>query len=248
MEHKEYIRVVPGSRRAVLMIHGIAGTPAHFRDLIPVIPENWSVYNIVLDGHGKTVRDFSRTSMKKWKAQVAAMLEELFARYEHIVLVGHSMGTLFSIEAAIAHPERIDKLFLLAVPTRPQYPPSTFATSLRVSQGNLAPEDTAALAMASATGITLSKNPFAYIGWLPRIVELLVLCRQVRKLLPRLTVPCRTYQSQVDELVSARSIKDLENHPYIHNTVLHNSGHFAYGPEDTRLLQKEFSEFLDSTP
>ncbi len=248
MNHQEYIRIVPGSRKAVLMIHGIAGTPAHFRDLIPVIPADWSVYNILLDGHGKTVRDFSNTSMKKWKAQVAAVLETLFAQYAHIVLVGHSMGTLFSIESAVAHPEKIDGLFLLAVPTRPQYPLSTLATSLRVSQGNISPEDTAALAMASASGIALVKNPFAYIGWLPRMAELLVLCRQVRKLLPQLAVPCRTYQSQVDELVSARSIKDLEGHPYIKNTVLTDSGHFAYGPEDTQLLQKQLQKILENVP
>ena len=66
MDHRAYIRIVEDSDTAVLMIHGIAGSPAHFRDLIPVIPADWSVYNILLDGHGGTVSDFSRTSMKKW--------------------------------------------------------------------------------------------------------------------------------------------------------------------------------------
>ena len=30
MDHSAYERIVPGSKTAVLMIHGIAGTPAHF--------------------------------------------------------------------------------------------------------------------------------------------------------------------------------------------------------------------------
>ena len=68
MDHSEYIRV-NSSETAVLMIHGIAGTPAHFRELIPVIPEDWAVYNILLDGHGKNVEDFGRSSMQKWKDQ-----------------------------------------------------------------------------------------------------------------------------------------------------------------------------------
>ena len=41
MDHKEYVRIVEGSKNAVLMIHGIAGSPAHFRELLPVVPENW---------------------------------------------------------------------------------------------------------------------------------------------------------------------------------------------------------------
>ncbi len=245
MEHREYIRIAPGSKKAVLLIHGIAGSPAHFRDLVPIIPEDWSVYNILLDGHGKTVRDFSNTSMKKWKAQVAATLQDLFARYDRLVLVAHSMGTLFSIQAAIAFPHKIDGLFLLSVPSRPWVRASTVSTCQRVRRGNISPEDTAALAMFGDTSIQLEKNPLSYIGWAPRMVELLAECRRTRKVLPQLAVPCRAYQSHTDELVSLRSAKDLENHPYIQLTILNDSGHFVYGPEDARLLQQDLLEMLD---
>lgn len=248
MNHQEYIRIAPDNRKAVLMIHGIAGSPAHFRDLIPVIPADWSVYNILLDGHGKTVRDFSKTSMKKWKAQVAEHLQNLFCQYDTLVLVAHSMGTLFCIDAAIQHPDKIKALFLLSVPSRPWVRASTVATSLRVSRGNISPDDTAALAMLNDTSIHLEKNLLSYIGWAPRMVELLRECDRVRKLLPKLTVPCKTYQSQVDELVSIRSCKDLEGITCIENTVLTESGHFAYGPEDTRLLQKQLQKILENVP
>lgn len=245
MEHKEFSHIVPGSRKAILMIHGIAGTPAHFRHLIPVIPEDWSVYNILLDGHGKTVRDFGNTSMKKWKSQVALRLDELFAKYDHIVLVGHSMGTLFSIQAAIDHPEKIDALFLLAVPTRPWVRMSTVFTSLRISRGKVRPDDTAALAMMGATSIHLEKNIFKYISWIPRLLELLAECSRTRRLIPQLTVPCQSFQSHIDELVSFRSCKDLENHPCIQNTVLYGSGHFAYSEEDAALLRECFRKVLE---
>jgi len=245
MDHREWIRIVPGSRKAVLMIHGIAGTPAHFRDLIPVIGEDWSVYNILLDGHGKTVRDFGATSMKKWKAQVDARLEELFANYDRIVLVAHSMGTLFSIQAAVKHPDKIDRLFLLAVPTRPWVRASTVATSLRISRGNLRPDDTAAWAMYHATSIQLQPGLLQYAGWVPRLLELLAECRKTRQAIPRLTVPCQTFQSHIDELVSFRSCKDLENHPCIENTVLYGSGHFAYSEDDIALLRERLAKTLD---
>ena len=54
MNHAPYFRKGTG-RNAVLLIHGIAGSPAHFRDLVPVIPEPFSVYNILLDGHSGAV-------------------------------------------------------------------------------------------------------------------------------------------------------------------------------------------------
>ena len=45
IDHSPYTRTGTGPN-AVLMIHGIAGSPGHFRDLVPVIPEAFSVYNI----------------------------------------------------------------------------------------------------------------------------------------------------------------------------------------------------------
>lgn len=242
MEHQEYIRTVPGSDTAVLMIHGIAGSPAHFRDLLPVLPSDWSVYNILLDGHGGEVEDFAAASMKKWKDQVNGTLSQLFCQYRQVVLIAHSMGTLFAIQAAIDHPDKIPLLFLLNVPTRPWVRFSTAMTSVRVARGNISPNDHAALAMKNDTSIELSPDLFKYLTWLPRFVELLKEIRRVRKLLPRLKVPTYTFQSRTDELVSNSSVKDLENHPCIQNTVLYGSGHFAYGEEDARQLQDKLRE------
>lgn len=244
MDHEEYIRYVEGSPLAVLMIHGIAGTPAHFRDLVHLIPEEVSLYNILLDGHSSTVDDFSRSSMEKWKQQAKQMLSQILSHHKKVIIVAHSMGTLFAIQGAVDHPEQVAQLFLLSVPTRPWVRFSTILTSLRVCRGNIAPDDAAAIAMRNDTGIRLERNPIKYIGWVPRLWELLWEIRRVRKLLPRLNVPTQTFQSQVDELVSSRSCKDLCGHPCIQNTVLYHSGHFAYGAEDTALLQNRFRAVL----
>ena len=76
MEHKEYINIHEDSTTAILFIHGIVGTPNHFNDFIPLIPKTFSVYNMLLDGHGKGVKDFSKTSMEKWKIQVDSVVEK----------------------------------------------------------------------------------------------------------------------------------------------------------------------------
>ena len=240
MKHKAYIREGTG-KNAVLMIHGIAGSPDHFRDLVPVIPETWSVYNILLDGHSGTVREFSRSSMEKWKEQVHATLKKLLARHEKVVIVAHSMGTLFAIHSAIQYPNRIPALFLLNVPTRPWVRFSTWITSLKVAFGKL--DDPKAQAMHSDTGIQLTPRLWEYLGWIPRMVELLAECRRIRKVIPMLSVPTQVFQSREDELVALGSCKDLDS-PCIALTVLQDSGHFVYGKEDTFLLQTQLRALL----
>ena len=241
MDHAPYFRQGSG-KHALLLIHGIAGSPAHFRDLTPVIPAEFSVYNILLDGHGGTVTDFSRSSMAKWKGQVRDTLETLFDRHEKVLIAGHSMGTLFAIQAAIDHPDRIPRLFLLNVPTRPRVRLSTWYTCLRVAFGRL--DRPADRAMRNATAIDITPLLWQYIGWAPRMVELLRECCRVRKCLPLLRTKTFSFQSRVDELVSIRSCRDLKFHAYITNWVLEGSGHFAYSREDTAFLRAKLLELL----
>ena len=243
IDHSPYTRTGTGPN-AVLMIHGIAGSPGHFRDLVPVIPEAFSVYNILLDGHSGRVENFSRSSMKKWKTQVADTLADLFARHEKVVIVGLSMGTLFAIQAAIDHPDRVPALFLLSVPTRPWVRLSTWLTSFRVAFGKL--DTSAAQAMRGETALELTPKLWKYLGWAPRMIELLMECSRIRKLLPTLKVPAQVFQSQVVELVSIRSCQDWENHPFMHTTLLTGSGHFIYGVEDAALLRKQLKKVLAS--
>jgi len=183
-------------------------------------------------------------AVPKWKRQVQTRLDELLARHEKLVLIAHSMGTLFSIRAAIEHPDRIARLFLLAVPTRPWIRFSTMLTCLRVSWGNLKPNDYAARAMADDCSIRMDRRLWLYIPWAPRFLELLAEIRRVRGILPDLTVPTLTFQSRRDELVSLRSCRDLENHPAIRNTVLEHSGHFGYGPEDLETLRSSLAQMI----
>ena len=245
MDHTPYTRYIPGSHYAVLMVHGIVGTPAQFRDLIPVIPEDWSVYNILLEGHGGTVRDFSRSSMASWKMQVDAQLHVLLARHRQVVIVAHSMGTLFAIQAAVRAAKRIPALFLMQVPLTPQLPPSTIFSSLQLALGRVKP-GSKAQAMENATAMELTPQLWQYLGWIPRYAELLREIAATRKLLFQLRVPCKSFQSAHDELVSPRTCQILERHDCIQNTVLPHSGHFAYSTEDTALLQAELKHLIES--
>lgn len=245
MDAKEYVRIAEGSDTAVLLVHGIVGTPAHFKEFLPLIPDEWSVCNLLLDGHGQGVWEFGASSMAKWKTQVFARLEELLARHERVLIVAHSMGTLFAIRAAVQYPDRIAGLFLLNVPMRVHLPPATILAALKNALGLVKEGDGTAWAMKNGCGVRLTPYLWKYLPWIPRYLELLREICDTRALLPQLTIPARTFHSQKDELVSNRAPGDLQGHPSIVTVMLPDSGHFAYEGEDLRLLQANFTEWLD---
>ena len=250
MVHEEYVRIIPGADTAVLFIHGIVGTPNHFRDLIPLVervPEDYSVYNVLLDGHGKTVDDFARTSMKKWREQVWGVFKTLAKTHEHVILVGHSMGTLFSIQLAREYPEKVPFLFLLAVPLRPALRIRGVARVLRMVFGLTREDDPIAVATRDVCGVTTTRMLWKYLPWIPRFLELFREIYRAEKVMGALSVPCIAYQSQIDELVSNRSRRLLEKSGVMTVHNLENSTHFYYHPDDQRIILSDFERQIKET-
>ncbi len=241
--HSPYIRINENAHTAALLIHGIAGSPAHFRDLIPLIPEGWSVYNVLLDGHGGTVADFSHASMEQWNAQVTRQLDAILQTHRRVLIIAHSMGTLLAIRQAIRRPEAVAGLFLLNVPLVPFVRPGTAVDSLRLALGKPG-SSPSAQAMAADCSIQLTPGLWQYLGWAPRFYELLREAQAVRKLLPQLRTPTQTFHSRHDELVHSRSCRYLEGHPSITHTLLEASGHYAYSRLDAAILQAQLKKTI----
>ena len=247
MEHQEYVRIVPGAKIAVLFMHGIVGTPNHFKDLLPLVdqvPQQWSVYNVLLPGHGGKVEDFGKSSMKRWKDHVWCIFHQLADTHERIFLVGHSMGTLFSIQMALAHPEKVSQLFLIAVPFRVRMRGFGILNLLRLTFGILDHADPVQAATRTVCGTEPTWMVWKYIPWLPRMWELLREMHTTAKLIDHLETSCVAYQSERDELVSNRSRRILENSGRVEVHNLLKSTHFYYSPEDIAVVQKRFHEII----
>ena len=250
MLHEEYVRIVPGAKTAVLFIHGIVGTPNHFRDLVPLmdlVPEDHSIYNVLLEGHGKTVDDFANASMKKWHEQVRRVFSELAETHDRVVLAGHSMGTLFSIQLALEYPEKIPFLFLLAVPLRPGIRLVTVRNLLFFVFGKLreaVPEEAATI---KACGVQPTRKLWKYLKWIPRFWELLCEMRRTEKMLGNLSVPCSAYQSRQDELVASCTRKILEESATMTVHNLEHSSHFYYSPDDQKRICVDFQRMIKET-
>lgn len=243
MDHTEYRRIVPEADTAVLFIHGIAGTPRHFDPFLPLVPEGYSVVNLLLPGHGGTVLDFAGASMAAWEEQVRLAVQELAAEHGRIILVAHSMGTLFAIEQAVREP-KVKGLFLLAVPLRLRIRPQLAVNSAKVFFNRIGAEDAVAQAARDCYGIARDRNLLHYLGWIPRYLELFRKIRDTGKLLPQLKTPGRVFQSGKDEMVSVKTVGVLNACESLSVSVLQDSTHYCYTPEDRRLMETQLRKFL----
>lgn len=246
MAHTPYTRIIPESSTAIIMIHGIIGTPDHFRDMIPLVPEEWSVYNLLLPGHGKTARDFAHSSMSDWKSHVAELVEKLSAEGKRILIAAHSMGTLFAIQAALKHPDTVRGLFLMGSCLQVGLRSLVLSNALKVSLGLVRPTDEAVVAASRACSIMPTKRLWQYLGWLPRYWELFREIRYTRQKVPQLSVPCRVYQSSLDEMVSVRAARWFEESPIVQCTFLEHSTHFHYQNGDYDFLLEQFRQFCNT--
>ena len=243
--HESFIRIVDGADTAVFMVHGIMSTPRHFDFIIPYIPSNVSICNILLDGHGASVSDFSKTSMKKWKAQVLHHLTKLSKTHSKILIIGYSLGTLLTLEIAEKFKE-VKAMVLLNPPLKVFVKPVMISRALKFSFNKHNPEDKEELATYNDISIKLTPYLWKYFSTLPRFVELLKLCHDTRAIALSSTVPSHVFFGKKDELVSIKSAKYFENNE---NMTVHSfefSGHFYYEDEFKSQVTKSVNCFLNT--
>lgn len=243
MKHPETRRIVPGAKYAVLFLHGIAGSPNQFRLLMPLealVPSDWSVYNIRYPGYGGDVRDFGRSNIHQWRGYARETFLDLAEGHEKVLLVGHSMGTLFAMQLALEFPEKVAGLFLLNVPLRPMPRLFFIPNCLRLAFGCIRADHPREAAFEKACGVTPTPLVWRYIRWIPRLFELFGEISRTEKVMGNLTVPCVAWQSRIDDLVSNRSAVLLRKSGVIHVRELPDSTHFHYTAEDETLVCEDF--------
>lgn len=246
--HKPSSRLVPGADTAVLFVHGIVGTPDHFRVLMPLealVPEEWSFCNVLLPGHGGSVEDFGRSSMEAWRSQVKVEFLKLAETHRRIVVVAHSMGTLFALRLAAEYPDRVFGLFLLAVPLRIGLRLSGIVNIVRVGFGAVRQDHPLEMATLRACGTRTTKKLWKYIPWIPRFLELFNEIHETERGLDKLSVPCIVWQSGKDELVSGRSKTVLARFPAIELRELKDSSHFYYSDTDREQVLCGFKDICE---
>lgn len=186
--------------------------------------------------------DFAKATMEDWQKQVDEKLEELSSRYDAVYLIGHSMGTLFSLQR-MNHP-KIKALFLLAVPLSIYLKPGPLLAKTRYAidiKNN--PEHTPVDPMM---GVEPDTKLWKYAKLLPNLHSLLIEIRRTKDFLKkeRPKIPCVIYQSSKDEMVGHSAAKLLEETGFSVRWLKHSS-HYVYAAEDAEILKQAFVQWIE---
>lgn len=245
MAHKTYIRDVDDGISVVLFIHGFLGSTEQFGDFILRLPDEYGIYNILLDGHGGSVRDFAHTSMEKWKMQIDKVMQNLVKKYKNIIIVGHSMGTFFAMDSALKYKENVKGIILLQTPLKIGVKPTAFLNTFKSLFDLISDDDYVGKAYKNSHSVKLTLRFWEYIGWIPRYLELFIESVVARETIKKVDVPCSVYQSVRDELVSLKSLNFIPDNHNIDLKLLDKSRHFIYEKSEKEMLIKEFLEFCE---
>lgn len=225
---------------AIIFIHGILGDTAYFDFLKPHCGEHY-IEDILLQGHGSMPQDFGRASMAAWRAQVRDTVGRLRNSHSRIIIVAHSMGTLFALQEAAA--ATIDAALILNSPLRLWPKPRMFATSAKVFFDRIGADPVAAAAKR-AYGISPDRNLLHYLRWPARYLELFAEIRRTRKIVKHVKVPITALFAERDEMVSPRSVAVMRQIPTARITTLPQSTHYYYTPADTATIIAHFRAML----
>lgn len=210
--------------RAVLLIHGLTGTPVEMRYVAKALAgAGYTVHAVQLAGHCGTEGDLLRTNWRDWTASVDAAYLMLARQYESVAVAGLSMGAMLALYLAAHRPvagivlyspvlwydgwaiPRLQFLLPLLVATRlgdhyrlvETFPYGLKDDRLRaVVVNRMMSGDSAGAGTLGMAGATLR--------------EMRALIAQVKRQLPTITAPTLILHSSEDDVAGLRNANFLE--------------------------------------
>lgn len=244
--HRPFKYENKNSNTIVIFIHGILEGPHQFSEFANIVHEEGFSYSaVLLDGHGKSGKDFAKSSKDKWLDTVESEILMHKDNYENIILVGHSMGALLSVLMGSKYKDKVKSLVLISAPLRVFVRSNIMVSSIKIALGIVKEEDILTCNAQKAFSVERCSIP-TYISWIPRYKDLFSLIIQARKELKNINIPTMIVQSKIDELVSYKSVvifnRKLKNNYEIFD--LEKSGHFYYDEIELRKILDKFSDFI----
>ena len=236
-------------RTAIIYVHGHMGSRRQFSPLISLLPNDGSVdhYNISLPGHDGTITQFERSHRKEWQKYVNDLITKKKKEYEELILVGHSMGGLLLINAAIAHPDKIRAIIAIAMPLYVKATIRGINIRLR-SIGNARSGESECISCARELNGVSGVNYANSYRLIPNTLGLFRIMKGTRHSLHKLTVPLTIINSVNDEIVSMKTVRTVEKVlPDVKTVVLAQSSHFWFSSDEVKLIKDQIDMFLNTS-
>jgi pimeloyl-ACP methyl ester carboxylesterase len=101
-----------GEGPVILLLHGIAGSSRTWREVMPALGARYRVLAPDLLGHGESAKPVGDYSLGAYASGLRDLLDAL--EIPSATVVGHSFGGGVAMQLAYQHPERCDRLVLVA--------------------------------------------------------------------------------------------------------------------------------------
>lgn len=243
LNSKTYYKQHPMSKKVVIFIHGIIEGPKQFRSLGQIAYQaGYSIYILLLPGHGGSSNAFANTDFRAWTYYVSREIRRMKGLYEEIIIVGHSMGALFALCEAAVDGGKIKALFLIDTPLVVHLKPRIIKSSYKIMSGIVKPWENYTLSEYKAISVSKTHG-LGYIKWLHRYIELLSIIRYTKKQISKVNVPLFLVFADKDEFVSLKS-KNYFKGKSAKYLYLMDSGHFCYNHSDLMKLEENYKIFL----
>ena len=241
MRHTPMVQI-NNSTTAILFVHGIQGSPDQFKWLIESLPQSVDVFNVLLPGHGKGIIDFAKATMKAWQEYVDGVSAELNQKYESVIYVGHSMGCLLGIDAAVRGVGKYSAMILLACPLRLHF-------TFRYLRNNLLSlisksEADPFVAAARDSNSIRTRFPLLYVLGVRQYLGLLIKINQTRRKVQQLKTTVTVIHSERDEIVSIRSLDYFLRCADANSLTVPGSGHYLYSDEAREIIRDRITKCL----
>lgn len=111
--HIYYARYGKSDGDKVILLHGGLGNSDHWANQVLALADKFDIYTIDSRGQGRSTRTKAGVTYDVMAADVLAVMDKL--ELAKASLVGWSDGGEIAMKIAIAHPERVVKLFIVGV-------------------------------------------------------------------------------------------------------------------------------------
>jgi esterase/lipase len=230
--------------RLIIFIHGYLGSPDQFLDLIEVaLGRGFSVASILLPGHGGSSLNFAKSRLHDWERHLQSELDR-YCTFDHIYLVGHSLGGLLALNASLNEKNRIEKVVLISSPLKVYLlnPVAVYRRAYTMTR----PRDSE-IKRSYVTANSVERLSFHSLLWLPVLLEPHKLIRRIKKLLPEIKVPTLLFFSKKDETTSWKSAemfeRGLSSSPH-EIVLLRHSLHDHFTKDEREIITKKILTFL----
>ena len=237
----------PSGKGVAVFIHGFMGSPRQFDSLAGAAhSQGVSAASLLLPGHGGTAKDFAASTYESWQSHLDGELERLTRDFGFagIWLIGHSMGGLLAINAAVKYIENVRGVFMIACPFKLKTI-SLYAAKIRLKQLFSRSDNPMKAAYRDNSSVHFSPS----LMWRTAgpAVELKKLMHDARLNLPEVRAPVTAVYSTADELTSIQSLDilkaELREAP-LDPVVLSDSLHAYYPEHEQALIERGLLEML----